>query len=384
MTASSSPGCGRNRIHSNALPPHNGGATSPKARPTGLPTLHRPTRRSPPAFAANKLDRLRCASVDSQCLFMKVVCTILAAAFLAFVAPCARAELANGIVAIVHDSVVTFIEVDDLTRQTAPTTINTYRNQPDVLEKKLEETRNVNRQTLIEKQLILHDFKTAGYQLPESVIDDLVQERIRARFIDRVTLVKSLQAEGITVEKFRRQVRENFIVEALRAKNISSEIIISPHKVATYYQAHHDDFKVEDEVKLRMIVLTNAPQSRKMADEIHAKLKEGASFKELAAVYSQGSARHQAGDWGWVERSVLRKELADVAFSLKPGQFSNVIETGDTCYLMMVEEARISHFKPLSEVREQIERTLVLDERKRLEQQWMDKLKKKTFVRYFF
>jgi len=315
---------------------------------------------------------------------MKAVYTILAAASLVLVAPRVRAELANGIVAIVHDSVITFIEVDELTRQTAPTVVSTYRNQPDVLEKKLEETRNLNRQKLIDQQLILHDFKTAGYQLPESVIDDLVQERIRARFVDRVTLVKTLQAEGITVEKFRRQVRENFIVEALRAKNISAEIIISPHKVASYYQAHRDDFKVEDEVKLRMIVLTNAPQSRKMAEEIHAKLKEGASFVEMATVYSQGSARHQAGDWGWVERSVLRKELADVAFSLKPGQFSEVIETGGTCYLMLVEDARISHFKPLAEVREQIERSLVLDERKRLEQQWMDRLKKKTFVRYFF
>jgi hypothetical protein len=37
----------------------------------------------------------------------------------------------------------------------------------------------------------------------------------------------------------------------------------------------------------------------------------------------------------------------------------------------------------LIEVREQIEKDLVAAERTRLEKQWVDKLKKKTFVRVF-
>ena len=61
----------------------------------------------------------------------------------------------------------------------------------------------------------------------------------------------------------------------------------------------------------------------------------------MAAVYSQGSQQHQGGDWGWVERSVLRKELADVAFSLAPGQVSDPIDTPDAVYLMLVEDKRV-------------------------------------------
>ena len=58
----------------------------------------------------------------------------------------------------------------------------------------------------------------------------------------------------------------------------------------------------------------------------------------MASVYSQGSQHNQGGDWGWVERSVFRKELADVAFTLKPGQVSDVIDTPQACYLMLVEK----------------------------------------------
>src|SRR5206468_7485976 len=105
-------------------------------------------------------------------------------------------------------------------------------------EKKLLETLNDALEQLVQRQLILSDFKTAGYNLPESYIDDAVQERIHQRYGDRVTLIKTLQAEQMTYEAFRQQLREQFIVEALRQKNISSELIISPHKIEVYYAEH--------------------------------------------------------------------------------------------------------------------------------------------------
>lgn len=302
--------------------------------------------------------------------------------------PGARAELVTGIKAIVHDSLVTYQEVEILTAQTADVIIRQNAGKPELLEKKMNDARAENLEKQLDRQLILHDFQTAGYNLPESILDQAVQERIRTRYGDRMTLTKTLQAQGLTVEKFRQQLREQIIVEALRQKNISSEIIISPHKIEAYYLAHRDDFKLEDEVKLRMIVLNKQSEAdraraRPLADEILAKLKEGASFAEMAGIYSQGSQRKEQGDWGWVEKSVLRKELAEVAFSLKAGDNSGVIDTPEACYLMRIEDTRPAHFKSLGEVRDQIEKSLLLAERNRLEQQWIEKLKKKTFVRYF-
>jgi parvulin-like peptidyl-prolyl isomerase len=219
------------------------------------------------------------------------------------------------------------------------------------------------------------------------VIDDYVQQRIRSRYGNRATLTKSLQADGITFEKFRKQIRDQFIVEQMRLKNVADAVMISPHKIEVYYVTHTNDFKVEEQVKLRMIILNKTPaepdQARKIADEILAKLNEGASFSEMASVYSQDSKRAQGGDWDWVERSVLRKDLADVAFNLKPGEKSGVIETPEACYLMLVEDRRPAHIKPLNDVREDIEKTLLAQERDRLQNQWNERLKKKTFVRYF-
>jgi len=305
-----------------------------------------------------------------------------------------HAELANGIHAIVHDSIITYQEVEKSTAPVRDELIRRYGNQPDVYNQKLTEALNDTLERLVERQLILHEFATAGYVMPETVIDEYVEERIRGQFRDRVTFTKSLQEEGSNYERFRQEMRDRFIESQMRIKNISGELIISPHKIESYYLAHTNNYKMDDEVKLRMIVLTNSPyippaQIRQLAKEIIAKIKEGAAFTEMAAVYSQGRQGREGGDWGWVQKFdrdgalVLRKELADVAFALKPGELSGAIETPEVIYLMLVEDRRPAHVKALSEVRGEIEKNMLTQERERIQKLWIDRLKQKTFVRYF-
>jgi len=298
-----------------------------------------------------------------------------------------RAELADGVKAIVNDTVITYAQVEEFTMPAEDALRREYAVQPEVFRQKLAEALDNSLEILVERQLSLHEFETKYNKLPDSVVDELVQDRLREQFGDRVTAMKSLQAQGMTYEQYRQNVRDQYIESALRHQNVSREITISPYRVETYYLAHQDDFKVEDEIKLRMIVLnktadddTNTPA---LAREILAKIKEGATFPEMASVYSQGSQRSQGGDWGWVERSVLRQELAEVAFALKPGQVSDVIETPEACYLMLVEQTRPAHVRPLTEVRDDIDKTLRTQEQARLQKQWIESLKKKTFIRYF-
>jgi peptidyl-prolyl cis-trans isomerase SurA len=298
------------------------------------------------------------------------------------------ADVADGIKAIVHDAIITYQDVEESTAPVADELRREYRRQPETLQKKLGEALEENLEVLLQRQLILHEYETGSYNpLPQSIIDEFVQQRIRDRYGDRATLTKTLQAQGSNFEKFRQQVRDQFIIEQMRYANISRDIIVSPHRIEVYYLEHTNDFKVEEQVKLRMIVL-NKPvgdtnQTHELAEEVLAKLDEGAAFAELASVYSQGSQRRQGGDWGWVEKSVLRKELAEAAFSLKAGERSGVLDTQEACYLMLVEARRPEHIKPLSEARDEIERILSSQRRDQLQKQWIERLKKKTFVRYF-
>lgn len=299
-----------------------------------------------------------------------------------------RAQITDGIKAVVNDTVITYSQVQRIIEPAMPALQQQYADQPQLLQQKINDLFRDGLEQLVERQLILRDFDVEGYHLPDSVVDQLVQDRIRDLYYgSRMTFMKTLQAEGKTFDQYRTELREQYIVSALHSKNVAQEIVVSPYAVETYYLAHTNDFKMEDQVKLRMIVL-NKPAADdtntvKRAQEILAEIRGGAKFEEMAATYSQGSQQHQEGDWGWVERSVLRKDLADAAFALKPGQVSDPIEAPDAVYLMLVEQIHPAHVRPLNEVRDDIEKSLRAEEQARLEKQWIDSLKEKTFIRYF-
>ena len=381
-------------------------------------------------------------------------------------APRLRADpqLVNGINAVVHDSVVTFSEVQVMTLPAMDVLYRQYRDQAVVFQKKLNDARNDSLEQLVERQLILHDFETTFSKAEQKAaidkminkdIDQEIDAEIKARYGgSRISLHQTLQAEGITLERHRQQIRDRLVITWLRQKNISSEIIVSPHRVEAYYLAHRDEFKMQDEVKLRMIVLkcpgeSEAPRTEKLAEDILAEIKSGATFAEMATIHSEGSQRSQGGDMGWLALSStatdssgsqrnqdtpqVAKYLADTAVSLQAGQHSGVLSrsAGDDCwvcqyangaatvgrhyvadtvlkketlveerrfesaaaitnlpppmefYLLLLEDKRPARFKTITEVREQIEKAMVAEERTRLQKQWVEKLKKKTFVTRF-
>jgi parvulin-like peptidyl-prolyl isomerase len=76
-----------------------------------------------------------------------------------------------------------------------------------------------------------------------------------------------------------------------------------------------------------------------------------------------------------VDRTVLRKEFAEATATLKPGQRSGIIDASDACFLLQVEEVKSAQLRPLSEVRDDIEKTLLNQERARIQKKYVERLK---------
>jgi peptidyl-prolyl cis-trans isomerase SurA len=315
-------------------------------------------------------------------IFLLLFCLSLAAN--------ARAELVNGIYVIVNDAVITYQQVESAIAPAVELLARKYAGQPEVFKQQVQQARSEKVQELVERELILSEFKEGKYRDPGTMIEDWINDRIKKRFGDRATFMKTLQAEGVSYDTYYRQQREQWIIDVLQYQHLSPDkIIISPQKIQSYYNEHSEKFKMGDRVKMRMIVLNKSANdngaARKMAEEVLKKIEEGASFFEMATVYSEDSYRSQGGDRGWVDRDKtdLNKELVDAAFALKPGQHSNIIELPGACFLITVEEKKSAQAQALAEVRDEIEHTLKADELARSQKNWIDKLKSKSFVRYF-
>lgn len=298
-----------------------------------------------------------------------------------------RADPADSIQAVVNDVPITQQQVERIVQGDEERLYDQFPNQPEVLRKKIIDLRHDGSEALIKREVILQEFKQ-NLKIPESILDEIVQDRIKERFHgDNVKLTKELEFEGITREQLKKNIREQFIINVMREKFVP-EPIISPKKVEDFYMAHRNDFKLEDQIRMRMIVLNKSStdsaeqreQTRRRAGEILIQLRGGASFAELARSYSDGSTARDGGDTGWEDVSVVKKVLLEPLNKLKAGEYSEVIEAPDAFYLLRLEDRHPAHFKPLNDVRVEIEKTLSAQEIDRLSDKWLNRLKAKTFI----
>jgi parvulin-like peptidyl-prolyl isomerase len=305
----------------------------------------------------------------------------------------------DGVAAVVNEKVITFSQV----RKEVDPTEAQYREIYSGVElvEKVKEARLSALKSLIERELIIQEFNTKGFFIPDNVVEERIRQIVKRDYEgDRAALVRTLQANGLSVSGFKEQIRNQIIVTAMRSRNISSSVIVSPYAIEQYYQDNVRQFVQPDQAKLRMIFLKRGlfkekrkgpdgkerevdPQ-RLIMEDILAKVQTGSEFASLARGYSEGPQRTNGGDLGWVSGTTLRPELAKIAFTLMPGQNSGIVETDDGYYILLVEEIRRSTVIALNDVRERIENTLLQQERERLQQEWLDNLRSKAFIKMFF
>jgi parvulin-like peptidyl-prolyl isomerase len=349
------------------------------------------------------------------CLFAKVarvgrlspfrvagLALIGAGALAVFSSPVRGQLLADGIAAVVNDKVITYLQINE---QVAETEKLLRQNlQGEELFDRLKEAKLNVLKALIDRELIIQDFKKLGGTIPDTFVNARVDDEIRERYGgDRVVFIKTLYERGETMAKFRDEIQDNAIVQYMRAKNVSQTVLVSPYQIEQYYENNLRLFQQDEQIKISTIVLRKAqfPSTRtgpdgkvttydpqeEIAKEILYKLDTGADFAELAKAYSEGSNKDDGGALGWVTargKLAIRADLWPYIEHLQPGQHTDIIATSDGFYyIVQVEDRAKAKVTPLEDVRKQIEDTIISQESQLRQQQWLDSLRAKAFIKMF-
>lgn len=315
---------------------------------------------------------------------------IVAAALIALVAAVCPARGAgmpvDGYAAVVNTRVITVGEVLALVQPVRAQIESSYEGA--ALERKLEEAYDASLKSLIERALILEDFAKQGGALPERLIDDQISSFISERFNnDRAAFLEALTEERMTLDEWREETRNRLIVSLMRRREVADRVLVSPGAVRDVYESRIEQYRLPEQVKLRMIVLNRGASEedwaakRAEADKLRERLLDGEDFAELARDQSEGPRAAQGGDFGWIEPGALRDEIVDVVAKLETGRVSEIIETDSEIYILRVEARKNASVQPFDEVRGAIEEELRLKEEERLYAAWMERLYRRFHVR---
>ena len=302
----------------------------------------------------------------------------------------AEPEVVDGIAAQVNNDVITFSQVRDLVGSTERSLRSQLSGQE--LIDKVREARKGALQDLIDRQLILQEFKKKEFAIPPSIVEDRVNTIIREQFGgDRQAFIRTLQAQHYTPSKFRDDERDKIIVQAMRYQNVKGDFITSPFKIDSLYMASRSDYTTPEQIHLWMISIKKgtsvgakeADPQKAVAQEIRDKLNKGAKFEQLATLYSEDSSREAGGDWGWIDKKTLNESLADAAFKLDVNKVSPVLALGNAYYILKVSEKKAEYIKPIGDVRAELEKKVTSEQRSKLNEQWLAGLRAKAYIKIF-
>jgi peptidyl-prolyl cis-trans isomerase SurA len=311
--------------------------------------------------------------------------------------------LADGIAAVVNDKVITYLQINEQVSETEKLLRQNLQGQ-ELMDRLREAKLNVLK-ALIDRELIIQDFKNDKKGIiPDTFVNARIDDEIRERYGgDRMVFVKTLYERGETLAKFREEIQDNAIVQYMRTRNVSQTVMISPYQIEQYYQNNLRLFQQDEQIKISTIVLrksqfpstktgpdgkevTYDPQEE-IAKEILYKLDTGADFADLAKSYSEGSNKDDGGSLGWVTETgklAIRADLWPFIEKLEPGQHTDVISTSDGFYYIVeVEDRSKAKITPLEDVRKQIEDTIQSQQSQLRQQQWLDSLRAKAYVKMF-
>jgi len=295
----------------------------------------------------------------------------------------------DGSAAVVNDKVITVTKV---LRTMQPVVEQLRQNYHDEeLSRKMEDAYEKTLDSLIERELILDLYRQQKeFTIPDTVVDNQIDELIHTKFDNnRTAFMNALESDDITIDEWRKVMKNRLIISFMRNKAVDSNVMVSPQAVRKAYEKAIDKYRVPKQVELRMIAIhrgnteEEVALKKKQAEEVRKRLLSGEEFDTLAKEVSEGSKASKGGYWGWAEPNSRRQELAEVLETLNPGEISEVIEAGEELYILKIGGRKNATVIPFEDVQESIQNELQQKETQRLYKAWIDRLKKKSYIKKF-
>ncbi len=253
----------------------------------------------------------------------------------------------DAIAAIVGDQIVLESEIHTLIAQYGFQKHINVLNDP-ALFRQLSK-RFLNR--LIDQKLLLIKADEDTIKADEARVDQLLEQQLNLLIQQagsQEALEKYYNAPLIQIKKeLRREIENQLRIEMLQQKRFG-KLKVSRREVEQFYQQYRDSLpRIEETVDISHILMNVTPsdesiqQAYQKIQKIKAMLDNGADFAELARMYSQdpGSAS-KGGDLGFVKRGDLVKEFEEVAFALKKGEISDIVQTQFGFHIIQLLERR--------------------------------------------
>ena len=216
-----------------------------------------------------------------------------------------------------------------------------------------QEVRGRILEDLLLQKLMLNQAEMDSITVTDEQVDAELNRRIQYLVSRYGSQEKMESLFGKTMSEIKEEVRQaskdNMLQEQVQAK-IMGNVVVTPQEVKDFFLSIPKDSLPEIDPTYEIVQIVKRPpvsideklQVKDRLYQIRKRILEGeSSFATMAVLYSEdpGSAR-QGGELGFAGKGVYATEFENVAFNLRDGEISDVVETEFGFHIIQLIERR--------------------------------------------
>ncbi len=285
-----------------------------------------------------------------------------------------QGEVVDRIIAIVNDDIITLKDVEryvHVEKQNKYTSVNEYLRNLELKEKI---------DIFINDMLIKQQAKKLKIDVSDREIEGIIENIKKQNLITETELREQLKKENITYKDFRDGIKMNILRSRVLARVISPEVKITDDDLKEYYDKHLNEYR-EEEYRLKQIFVSGQRQDgAQRAMAAYKLLSEGKPFEDVAAEWSDDPSAKTGADIGYVKKEDLMPQLKQSLSQVKPGSYTQVIQTPYGFNILKLVDVKKSDTLPFDAAKDAIRGKVIFDESEKRYKEYIGKLRKSSYI----
>ena len=304
------------------------------------------------------------------------------------VAAASDAMLVDRIVAVVNEDIITLYDLN-LALQPYEAKIKALNYSPEKEREALFKLRAELLNQIIDEKLTDQAVKRNNIEVSEKEIDATIERIKAARSLTDEDIRAGIALQGLTMEGYRKAIKEQLLRSILVNREIKSKIVITEDEIKKYYEAHREKYAGETKYHIWNIFIRSSEVVDESAKElalgkmesIITKLNQGQAFESLAAQKPDSSMDPEGADLGLYRLDELSPQLQKTVKDMKAGDFSPILKTDMGYQIIYVQKIIHTDAKSMADVKAEIQQTLYEDAVENRFQTWLKNLRKKSYIK---
>ena len=301
-----------------------------------------------------------------------------------------EAQTLDGIAAVVNEEIITIGEVREAMAFEVEQLTRIYRG--DELRERISAVYKQTLKNLTDIQLQLVRARELQMAVSNEETDRQIDALKEQNQISDEQLEQLLKSRGMTLDTYRQQIREGLLVTKVVNAEVRSRLIILDSDLQKAYKERQESYRIPGTQTVSHILFLLAERSsdeevarrRVEADGVLQAIREGGDFAALAREHSEGPSAERGGLLGTFKADELLPGFDEATADLQPGEVSDVVRTRVGLHIIRLEDRQMDSFRPLEDVREELQNELLRDRTEAKYQEWLDALRLQAYVKILY